>query len=557
MNTQSTFSSAPTMAHSTTIGTYLIQRLHELGARHVFGIPGDYILTFFKMLEESPLQLVGNTTELAAGYAADAYARLNGLGVACVTYGVGGLSLANAVACAYAEKSPVVIISGAPGLRERKPDLFLHHTVQGYTTQHEVFEKLTVASCVLDDPLTAFREVDRVLTACLRYKRPVYIELPRDRVTQTPLYQHTPVADKPRSDPEALAEAVAEAAGMLRRSQRPVIIAGIEVHRFGLEELVLKLAETNRIPIAALLLSKSVVRENHPLYVGVYEAAMGRPEVTRFVEESDCVLLLGAILHDIDTAMFTHNLEDSQTIFATSELVRIRYHQYPGILLEDFLKALGQAELPSFSRPLPASTDPIYAPWEARAETPITIRRLFQKVNAIIDDKTIVIADPGDALFGASDLMIHRGTEFMSPSFYTSMGFSVPAAIGSQSARPDLRPLVLVGDGAFQMTGMELSTAVRRGFNPIVVVLNNQGYGTERFLLEGSFNNITNWNYHRLPELLGAGQGFEVRTEMDLEQAMRTALDNRESFSLLNVHLAQDDTSPALRRLAERLARRV
>lgn len=169
----------------TTIGQYLIERLYELGVRHIFGIPGDYVLSFYKMLENGPLRLVGTATELGAGYAADAYARVNGLGAACVTYSVGGLNLANATACAYAEKSPVVIISGAPGLRERKPNLFLHHTVQGYTTQLEVFRRLTVSSCVLEDPLTAFREIDRVLGDCLRYKRPVYIEFPRDRVAST------------------------------------------------------------------------------------------------------------------------------------------------------------------------------------------------------------------------------------------------------------------------------------------------------------------------------------------------------------------------------------
>lgn len=540
-----------------TLGQYLIDRLHDLGVRHVFGIPGDYVLAFYKMVEESPIELVGTTTELAAGYAADAYARINGLGVACVTYAVGGLSLANATACAFAEKSPVVVISGAPGLRERQPNQFLHHSVGDFGTQKGVFERITIASCALEDPLTAFREVDRVLSACLRYKQPVYIELPRDRVTQTALYPHKPIIDEPRSDPQTLAEAVEEATAMLGRSQRPIIIAGIEVHRFGLEDLLVGLAESNHIPMASMLLSKSVVREVHPLYVGVYEAAMGRPEVTRFVEESDCVLMLGAVIHDLDTAMFTHHLDDDCTIFATSEQVRIRHHNYPNVRLEDFLKALTQTPLVRPSRPLPVSTDPIDAPWQAQPHAPITIRRLFQKLNSVLADDTIVLADPGEALFGASDLTIRQKTEFVGPSFYASMGFAVPGAIGAQCANPKLRPLVLVGDGAFQMTGMELSTAVRRGFNPIVIVLNNRGYGTERFLLDGKFNDVLNWHYHRLPELLGAGLGFEVHTEGELDSALGQALDNRTSFSLLNVCLPDKDNSPALRRLAERLAKRV
>jgi indolepyruvate decarboxylase len=540
-----------------TLGQYIIDRLRGLGVEHVFGIPGDYILDFYKMMEESPLRLVGTTNELCAGYAADAYARVRGLGVACVTYGVGGLSLTNAAACAYAEKSPVVVISGSPGMKERTPNVFLHHTVRDWSTQREVFEKLTVASCALEDPLTAFREIDRVLWACLRYKRPVYIEIPRDRVLQTPLYQHTPLDEKPQSDPHTLAEAVDEAVAMLRESKSPCVLAGVEIHRFALQDLVMKLAEKNNIPLSATLLGKSVFRESHPLYIGLYEAGMGRAEVTKFVEDSDCLLMLGAFMTDIDMGIFTQNFDEKRMIFATSEGVRIRRHHYHGLILEEFIRALGEAELPGGQRAIPKVHDPIYTPWEARPNTPLNIRRLFQKINSILDDNMIVIADIGDSLFAAADLQIKQRTEFISPSYYTSMGFSIPAAIGAQSADPNLRPIVLVGDGAFQMTCMELSSAVRQKFNPIVIVLNNKGYQTERFLLEGKFNDILDWRYHRLPEVLGDGWGFEVHTETDLEKAIQAALGNRDSFSLLNVHLPQGDTSPALRRLAEKLALRV
>jgi indolepyruvate decarboxylase len=175
----------------------------------------------------------------------------------------------------------------------------------------------------------------------------------------------------------------------------------------------------------------------------------------------------------------------------------------------------------------------------------------------LLDDDMVVIADPGDALFGAADLVIHRHTEFLAPAYYASMGFAVPAAIGVQVANRRLRPLVLVGDGAFQMTGQELATAVRHKFNPIVIVLNNKGYTTERFLQEGPFNDVLDWKYHRMPELLGDGWGFEVHTEGDLDQALAAALANEDAFSILNVHLRPDDISPALRRLAEHLSRKV
>ncbi|MFM7540280.1 MAG: thiamine pyrophosphate-binding protein, partial [Planctomycetota bacterium] len=184
------------------VGRYLIHRLRQLGLGHVFGIPGDYVLGFMRQLEESPLQLVGTTNELCAGYAADAYARVTGLGALCVTYAVGGLSAANAVACAYAEKSPLVVISGAPGVRERRKRSQVHHMVGAHDAQRRAFEPITAASVTIEDPLTAFREIDRALATCLARKQPVYIELPRDRVDMEGQAGHVPESGSPASDPD-------------------------------------------------------------------------------------------------------------------------------------------------------------------------------------------------------------------------------------------------------------------------------------------------------------------------------------------------------------------
>ena len=539
------------------IGQYLLDRLAELGVRHMFGIPGDYVLTFFKMVENSPIEMVVTTNELCAGYAADAYARLNGIGVACVTYAVGGFSLTNALACAYAEKSPVICISGAPGLRELKRNALLHHMVGPAATQFEVMQKLTIASCMLDDPLIAFREIDRVINACMRHKLPVYIELPRDRVHTMQLHPHIPMTDAPISDPDELREATGEAIRMLWSSKSPLIFAGIELNRHKLAEPVLKFAEKHKIPIVSTLLSKSVFPERHPLYAGVYQAAMGRPGLTKFVEDSDCILMLGSLLTDVDTGIFTHNLDQNRIIFATSERVQIRYHQYRDILLSDFVQQLCDASLPNYARTMPTEKNPIAESWQVDASAPVTVKRLFQKINSILSEKITVIADPGDALFGAADLAVHESAEFLGSAFYATLGWAVPAAIGAQRAKPDHRPLVLVGDGAFQMTGMELGTTRRGGFNPIVVVLNNKGYLTERFLLEGKFNDIPDWAYHKLPEVIGAGRGFEVHTEADLDHAFEQALANTDSFSLIHVQLATNDFSPGLQRLGENLSKRV
>ena len=547
----------PPAVSGLSIGDYLIQRLWDSGVRHVFGIPGDYVLSFYAQVEQSPIALIGCTSEDCAGFAADGYARINGIGAVCVTYCVGGLSLCNAIAGAYAEKSPVVVISGSPGLRERFNNPLLHHRVKDFNTQSEVFHRLCIADTVLSDPQTAFSEIDRVFAAVLRYRRPGYIELPRDVVSTVPQTPHVPQTQEPTRDPDVLPEAVAEAVRRISASRRPVILAGVEIHRFGLQDRLLALAEGAGIPVASTILGKSVVSERHPLFAGIYGGAMGRQEVTQFVEDSDCVIILGDFMTDINLGIYTAHLDPGRCIYATSEFLRISHHHFDGVELPDFIDGLTAAGLRAPPRPLPpASAD---EPFQIEPGNRLTITRLIARLNLALDDSLVVIADTGDATFASSDLVIHQQTEYLSPAYYTSMGFAVPAALGVMVARPTARAVVLVGDGAFQMTGMELSSIVRYGFNAIVIVLDNQGYGTERLLQVGEhrYNDIQPWQYHKLPAVLGGGTGYEVCTEGQFDAALRSALADRSGMSLIQAHLDPRDSSKALQRLAARLGPQV
>ena len=545
-----------TTAH--TIGTAVLDRLHTLGVRHIFGIPGDYVLSLYKLLESSPIQHIGTTREDCAGFAADAYARINGIGALCVTYCVGGLNTVNAIACAYAERSPVVLLTGSPGLSERLRNPYLHHMVRDFSTQREVFEKMTVAAVSLDDPLTAEREMDRAFAALLRYRRPIYLEIPRDMV-------HVPLATSTRStgsedeatDPAALAEAVAEVRTMLESAKRPVILAGAEVGRFGLHDDLATLVERLNVPIASTLLGKSIIREDHPLYVGVYSGLVARDEVKEFVNQTDCLVILGSILSDVEDLDARSSLfSDGHTIHATADRIAIKHHRYDTIRFEDFVKALASAPLPCFeSRRMPVSEkfdDPMPPP-----QASVTLHGVFSHLNGVLDEKTLVIADVGESLFASVDLRVHRRFEFLSPAYYTSMGFAIPAAVGAGFADPSLRPIVLVGDGAFQMTGSELATSVRYGQAPVVIVLNNHGYSTEREILEGPFNDIHEWRYERICDLLGGGQGARVATHGEFVHVLAKALADRSQPHVLNVLLDPADRSPAMSRLARRLAKRL
>lgn len=542
------------MKNETTVSGYLIRRLIDYGVGHVFGVPGDYILDFYRQLEESPLQLINTCDEQGAGFAADAYARLRGLGVVCVTYCVGGLKIANTTAQAFAEKSPLVVISGAPGLNERQRNPLLHHKVRDFDTQLNIFRHLTVAATDLIEGENGCCEIDRVLAAAVRHKQPVYIELPRDLTETLCSCSGNPSPPAPASDPNALREALAEATQRLIDAQRPVLLAGIEIQRFGLHQPLLQFLETTGIPFATTPLSKSTLSEDHPLFLGVYEGAVGKEQARVAVEQSDCLLMLGAFMTDVNLGIFTAKLDQALTISSSSDGSSIAFHQYPEVLLGDFLAGLLDQDLPR--QALKASIPAAPPPFDAQ-DVPISIRRLFEYLESFIDDHMVLLADPGEAMFAAADLTIRHPAAFLSPAYYTSMGFAVPGAIGAQLARPDLRPLVLVGDGAFQMTGMEISTAARFGLSPIVVVLNNGGYGTERPMTDGRFNDIPAWRFSRLPEVIGAGQGFEVITERDFEQALQAALSRSDTPSILDVHLDPDDHSPALKRLTDALGAKV
>jgi indolepyruvate decarboxylase len=187
----------------------------------------------------------------------------------------------------------------------------------------------------------------------------------------------------------------------------------------------------------------------------------------------------------------------------------------------------------------------------------VTIKYLYQCLNSFIDRNTVIIADTGDAMFGAMDMTIHKETKFLSPAYYASMGFAVPASLGVQLANPNLRPLVLVGDGAFQMTGMELSTAARYELSPIIIVLNNGGYGTERPMLDGRFNDVKPWEYSCIPDILKSGRGFNIKTEDQLEEALQLSSQYTKDICILDVQIDSDDKSQALERMTKAMAKRV
>lgn len=542
------------------VSEFLIDRMRSAGIKHVFGVPGDYVLNFYKKLSDCEhIEIIGATSEEHAGFAADAYARVAGIGCVCVTYNVGALKIANSVACSYAERSPVVVISGSPGMREREEGLLLHHMVRSFGCQKDVFENITCASTVLDNPNRAGYEIDRVFEAMMHHKQPIYIELPRDIADKPIKYdvytQGTPEA--PKSNQDALQEALEEAKTLLSAAKRPVILAGVQLARYGLGSELIKFAEKLNIPVTTTLLSKSVVDETHRLFHGIYMGGGSEPHVKDLVDNSDCLFVLGVLLTDIAMAFKPAKFLKKDAIHCSVEGLRIKNHKYDKVQFLDFCKSLFKMNVP------PKKMDYITIPFHKKdtSFTPspgakLTSDRFFTKINSIITSNMSILADVGNALFGASELVIRHKNNFVANAFYTSMGATIPAALGVQIARPDSRVIAIVGDGAFQMSVSEISSLARRKLNPIVFVLNNGGYATERFLIDGPFNDIANWQYHKVTELVGGGTGVLVETEEQLNSAVQVALDSKELF-VVNVILGKNDVSEPMKRMSAGLSQKV
>lgn len=542
-----------------TVGEYLAQRLKAIGINNIFGVVGDYVLGLMDVLLENELKLIATCNELNAGYAADAHARLNGVSALCVTYNVGGLSLVNAVAGAYAELVPTIVISGAPSTAQQRQNLLLHHTAVDYNLQLEIFEKITVAAVRITSPTQAARQIDRTIAACLRERRPVYLEIPTDMVNQPcPVSEDVELPTNPLLDRQALLEAVEEAVELLEKSQNPVILAGVELHRYGISDKLSNLLDKTGYPFTTTLLGKSILTEMHPQFIGSYAGTLSPDYVRQRVENADCILCLGAFMSDINLGGFTAQLPEIKLINANSDKVKIKHHFYHPVSLPAFMTELAnklQPKKPELLDIKPAK-DSLSEKFEVISAQKLTNARFYDRINRFIyelEGESIVIAETGDALIATIDLVLYGNTEYIGQALYTSIGYAVPACLGAAIASPERRPIVLVGDGAFQMTCQEISTIIRHKLNPIFFLINNDGYTIERAIHEGSYNDIQPWKYHQLPQIFGNSWSCEAKTEGELEQALEKAKYNQDCLSFIEIHLDRLDCSVGVKRLGKSL----
>jgi indolepyruvate decarboxylase len=532
---------------------YLLTRVRELGVETTFGIPGDFVLPVYAVQEAFGMPTVVCAHEPGAGFAADAYARIKGLGVALVTYGAGALNLLNPVACAYAEQSPLLVISGGPEVAQRRPEVYLHHVVKSFESQINIFREVTVDAAILDDVAEAPGVIDRVLRNVVGMKRPGYLEIPRDRVFAEVPAPTGPIAPDPFATPvhePALLEAIAEIRAMLARAERPALYVGVGVRRHALTDQVVRLAERLRLPVATDVLGKAAFPESHPQFAGVYMGALGDQRARALLDESDCVIRLGVLRFDTNTGFWTDRIDPSTLIAAEQDTLRVRYHRYDHVPIDRVVGALLELE-PETRRPIPRFEHLREEPSPPAITTgPL---RASDVISALLDldqSKYSFVADVGDSWFIGLEL---RADVFLAPGYYASMGFGVPGALGAGVADRSRRPFALVGDGAFQMTGTELATMVDQRLRPIILLLNNGGYGMLE-ALDGprAYYERRPWDYLGLARSLGV-QAERVSTAGELREALERAEAADEPI-LIEAIVARDDLSPFLTRIKSHLA---
>jgi len=544
-----------------TVAGYLLLRLKEIGVDHLFGVPGDFAMGFFNQVLKSDVKYIGACSELNAAYAADGYARIRGIGAFASTYGVGELSAVNGVAGAFAERVPVVAITGSPATVNFRTRPLLHHTLGDYQIPLRIYEKITAASTQLVSAETAAAEIDRVLAACLVRQRPVYISLPADIVGMkcgrpAPFRFPEPAP----SDQAALGEALREALDMLEKARRPIVLCDVELIRFKLQKEFAGFLDKTGFPYVTMMLGKTVLSEQHPQFIGLFEGDRSRDYVRDRVESADCILQLGALMTDLNTGGFTTNLDVSKTISANIRSVKIKHHYYENVRLDDFILGLAE-KLPLRDQ---ATLDIRCAgegclhrhtePYRPEVRKPLTIKRFFDRMSHFIKDDSIVIAETGVSLFSAAETLMPGGAVFIGQSFYGAIGYTVGATLGACVAAQDRRTVLFVGDGAFQVTCQDLSTMIRNHLKPVIFLINNDGYTIERVICDRSYNDIQPWQYHKLASIFGGGLGLDVRTEDELEEALNKA-DATDGLVFIEIHTGRLDCPESLRSAGRALAK--
>ena len=540
-----------------TVIQYLLNRLKQLGMNDIFGVPGDYAFPINDAIcDDKELRWIGCCNELNAAYAADGYARIKGMSVLSTTFGVGELSAMCGIAGSYAEHNIVFHIVGMPQMSVQEKHAIVHHTLgNGEFDQFMTMAATVVCAKTMLTPENCVNEVERVIAAALEQHRPVYIAIPHDYVHKEISSSMAPANVLSKSDPETLEEVVSTIVDKLSNAKKACIMPGILVERFGLKELTTAAVNASGLPYVTLESDKSVLDETNPSYLGLYSGQLINPEIREFVESCDCILAIGTILSDYNTGMFTAKLDKSRIINIMPSEVQIGDADYLHIKMSDVLGELVKRLHKRIDVGGPVAKHPTML--KVDAENPITADYLYARCAKFFKPDDIIIADSSTSFFGLLPVFLPKGVKFESQMLWGAIGWATPASFGASLAAPNRRVVLITGEGSHQMTVQEIGQFYRYGLKPIIFVLNNHGYLIERMLskkLDYCYNELAEWQYHKLPEVLGCNDWVMRKTTTcgNLDKVL-VKLENTKTGAYIEIVMPKLSAPPLVETIHQRI----
>ena len=538
------------------IGDYLIEKLKELNVDSIYGVPGDYNLGFLDHIDDAQgIDWVGNCNELNAAYAADGYARIKGFAAMVTTFGVGELSAVNGIAGSFAESVPVVKITGMPTTEVQENRLFVHHTLGDgeFNRFAKMFEEITVSQTILTE-MNAKTEIDRVLKDCYVYKKPVYIGLPVDVAEKEIEVTPGKIDLEVKSNETTLAQFVAAVKEEVKTSKGQFLLADYEVIREGLEDQISNFVNKIKIPAGTLCLGKTAIDETNEYFAGYYAGKLSSDLVKDAINASDLGIYVGVKLTDCTTAGFSYIKPQIRKIEILANCALVNGKKFKNIRMKDAIEAIESAKL-SFHNSVKVVKEK--AEDFVALDTNLVQNRFFKQIENFMSNTDVLVAETGTSFYGAATLDMPKGASFVGQALWGSIGYALPAILGTQMADRSRRNILVIGDGSLQLTAQEISTMLKEDISPVLFVINNDGYTIER-VIHGprrKYNDINMWDYSELGNVFGLKNrktlSFKVKTEKELAAAMATINSNKEQLAIVEVIMDMDDAPKFLVDVAE------
>jgi indolepyruvate decarboxylase len=512
---------------SATVIEHVLARLKAIGISEVFGVAGDFAFPEEDAIVKFPgIEWVGCCNELNAAYAADGYARIRGVGAVSTTYGVGELSAISAIGGAYAEHLPVFHLVGMPSMPIQVGRALVHHTLGNgeFDLFRKMAEPVVCASAIMTPQNVAY-ETERLIAEALYHRRPAYMAFPADLADQMVVSSAQPL-DPPISDPTTLRSATDAIIAALEGAHTACVLPGLLAVRAGAQEPLQSFVDASGLPFATMFMDKSVLEEQQPAYIGMYDGRLMYEPVRSFVESCDWVLVIGAMMTDFNTGAFTSRLDPEKTIDIRHHRTHVGSKVYPNVEMKDILAELSRRVTKrSGKSPIqPVSLGAVVG----NGSDPITVEALYPRWANFLKPNDILVAETGTSSMGLGFALMPKGATFHNQTLWGAIGWATPAAFGAAVAAPQRRLVLVTGEGSHQLTAQEISQFGRRGLKPIVFVLNNSGYLIERLLCRNPdfvYNDVASWRYSELPRALGCDGWFTARVTTcgEFDQALKTA----------------------------------